>query len=53
MNLVKKGGIKTCILYFTLYGISVILGKPDLVARFLSEVNAMERSISRRKIVYL
>ncbi|WP_243671278.1 PIN domain-containing protein [Vulcanisaeta sp. JCM 16161] len=38
LNKVKAGHIKAYVPRFTIHGISAILGKPDLVARFLSEV---------------
>lgn len=38
LNAVKRGDISAYILHFTIHGISAILGKPDLVSRFLSEI---------------
>ncbi len=38
LNKVKTGYIKAHILHFTLHGVSAILGKPELVSKFLSEV---------------
>ncbi|MGC9153109.1 MAG: type II toxin-antitoxin system VapC family toxin [Vulcanisaeta sp.] len=38
LNKVKAGHIKAYVLRFTIHGISAVLGKPDLVARFLSEI---------------
>lgn len=38
LTMVKKGIIKAYILHFTLHGISAILGKPELVLKFLSEI---------------
>lgn len=39
LNAVKKGDIQAYILHFTIHGISAILGKPDIVAKFLSELS--------------
>ncbi|MGB9730267.1 MAG: type II toxin-antitoxin system VapC family toxin [Thermoprotei archaeon] len=38
LNKVKIGEVRGYILHFTLHGISAILGKPELVSRFLSEI---------------
>ena len=38
LNLIKEGSIKAYILHFTIHGISAILGEPDLVAKFISEI---------------
>jgi predicted nucleic acid-binding protein len=38
LNKVKAGKIKAYILHFTLHGISAILGKPEIVVKFLSEI---------------
>ncbi|MGC8983495.1 MAG: type II toxin-antitoxin system VapC family toxin [Desulfurococcaceae archaeon] len=38
LAMVKRGDVKAYILHFTLHGISAILGKPELISRFLSEV---------------
>ena len=38
LNAVKKGLLTAYVLHFTLHGISAILGKPELVRGFLSEV---------------
>lgn len=38
LNAVKRGSIRVYMLHSAIHGISAILGKPDLVARFLSEL---------------
>jgi predicted nucleic acid-binding protein len=38
LSKVKAGTIKSCVLHFTLHGVSAILGDPKLASRFLSEV---------------
>ncbi|RLE58621.1 MAG: PIN domain nuclease [Thermoprotei archaeon] len=38
LNAVKRGSIGAYILHFTLHGISAILGRPDIVSRFLTEI---------------
>jgi len=38
LNNIKGGSIKVHILHFTIHGISAILGKPELVKSFLSEI---------------
>ncbi|MEZ0290250.1 MAG: PIN domain-containing protein [Sulfolobales archaeon] len=38
LNLVKESRIRAYILRFTVHGIAAILGKPNLVAKFLSEI---------------
>lgn len=38
LNKVKEGSVKAYILHFTIHGISAILGKPELVSKFLSEI---------------
>lgn len=38
LNLIKNGDIKAYLLHFAVHGISAILGKPDIVAKFLSEL---------------
>jgi len=38
LNKIKAGKIKAYILHFTLHVISAILGKPEIVAKFLSEI---------------
>ena len=39
LNKVKTGEIKAYILHFTLHGISIILGDPELASTFLSEIS--------------
>ncbi|GAB6948298.1 type II toxin-antitoxin system VapC family toxin [Vulcanisaeta sp. JCM 16161] len=39
LNRVKKGDIRAYALHFTIHAISAILGKPDLVSKFLSEIS--------------
>ena len=38
LNKIKAGEVRAYMLHFTLYGISAILGKPELVSHFLSEI---------------
>jgi predicted nucleic acid-binding protein len=38
LNKVKAGKIKAYILHLTFHGISAILGKPEIVVKFLSEI---------------
>ena len=38
LNAVKRGSLEAYMLHFTIHGISAILGKPALVARFLMEL---------------
>ena len=38
LNAVKNGYISAYMLHFTIHGISAILGKPGLVAKFLAEI---------------
>ncbi|MEM1610748.1 MAG: PIN domain-containing protein [Sulfolobales archaeon] len=39
LNRVKTGDIRSYILHFTVHGISAILGDPELVSIFLSEIS--------------
>ena len=39
LNRVKEGAIRAYTLHFTIHAVSAILGKPDLVSKFLSEVS--------------
>ena len=39
LNQVKKGDVKAYMLHFAIHGISAILGRPDVVSKFLSEIN--------------
>ncbi|WP_054853323.1 PIN domain-containing protein [Vulcanisaeta distributa] len=39
LNRVKKGDIRAYALHFTIYAISAILGKPDLISKFLPEMS--------------
>ena len=39
LNKVKSGDIKAYVLHFTIHGISAILGEPELVSVFLSEIS--------------
>ena len=38
LNKIKAGEVRAYMLHFTLHGISAILGKPELVSHFLSEI---------------
>ena len=40
LNRVKKGEITAFILHFTVHGIIAILGKPEVVSKFLSEITS-------------
>ena len=38
LNRIKAGEVRAYMLHFTLHGVSAILGKPELVSHFLSEI---------------
>ncbi|HDI32157.1 MAG TPA: PIN domain-containing protein [Thermofilum sp.] len=38
LNKIKAGEVRAYMLHFTLHGVSAILGKPELVSHFLSEI---------------
>ncbi|MEM2275041.1 MAG: PIN domain-containing protein [Thermofilum sp.] len=38
LNRVKEGSVRVFMLHFDVHGISAILGRPDLVSSFLSEI---------------
>jgi predicted nucleic acid-binding protein len=39
LNRVKRGDIRAYVLHFTIHAVSAILGKPDLVNKYLSELS--------------
>jgi predicted nucleic acid-binding protein len=39
LNRVKRGDIRAYVLHFTIHAVSAILGKPDLVSKYLSELS--------------